>query len=246
MMARLVFLPGSGAPQGLAGTFGGSGPRDGHPPSRGAGGLRPGSPRRPEADESTARRGVGSPGWESNFDLLIIGAGIVGSRVAYEAAGAGLKVALVDAGDFGGAASSGSSKLIHGGFRYLPMGDLGLVWESQRERKALLERVAPRLVRRMPMVLAAYRGGPKGPAMASAGVLAYGALCGFSGTGVALMGARGAQRLVPSLRTDGLTVCGLFDEGQTNDTRLVLADGTWGGRIERRCGQPRARHRPGS
>lgn len=160
---------------------------------------------------------------ESNFDLLVIGAGIVGSRVAYEAAGAGLKVALVDAGDFGGATSSGSSKLIHGGFRYLPMGDIALVWESQRERKALLERVAPRLVRRMPMVLAAYRGGPKGPAMASAGVLAYGALCGFSGTGVALMGARGAQRLVPSLRTDGLTVCGLFDEGQTNDSRLVLA-----------------------
>jgi glycerol-3-phosphate dehydrogenase len=157
------------------------------------------------------------------FDLLVIGGGIVGSRIAYEAAGAGLKVALVDAGDFGGATSSGSSKLIHGGFRYLPMGDVGLVWESQRERKALLERVAPGLVRRMPIVLAAYRGGPKGPAIASAGVLAYGALCGFSGTGVALLGARGAQRLVPSLRTDGLTICGLFDEGQTNDARLVLA-----------------------
>ena len=130
---------------------------------------------------------------EGSFDLLVIGAGIVGSRVAYEAARAGLKVALVDAGDFGGATSSGSSKLIHGGFRYLPMGDIGLVWESQRERNALLERVAPLLVRRMPMVLAAYRGGPKGPAIASAGVLAYGALCGFSGTGVALTGARGAQ-----------------------------------------------------
>jgi glycerol-3-phosphate dehydrogenase len=73
------------------------------------------------------------------------------------------------------------------------------------------------------MLLAAYRGGPKGPAIASAGVLAYGALCGFRGTGVALLGARGAQRLVPSLRTDGLSVCGLFDEGQTNDSRLVLA-----------------------
>jgi glycerol-3-phosphate dehydrogenase len=157
------------------------------------------------------------------FDLLVIGAGIIGSRIAYDAAGAGLKVALVDAGDFGGATSSGSSKLIHGGFRYLPMGDLSLVWESQRERKALLGSVAPNLVRRMPMLLAAYRGGPKGPAIASAGVLAYGALCGFRGTGVALLGARGAQRLVPSLRTDGLSVCGLFDEGQTNDSRLVLA-----------------------
>jgi glycerol-3-phosphate dehydrogenase len=157
------------------------------------------------------------------FDLLVIGAGIIGSRIAYDAARAGLKVALVDAGDFGGATSSGSSKLIHGGFRYLPMGDLSLVWESQRERKVLLRSVAPNLVRRLPMLLAAYRGGPKGPAIASAGVLAYGALCGFRGTGVALLGARGAQRLVPSLRTDGLSVCGLFDEGQTNDSRLVLA-----------------------
>jgi glycerol-3-phosphate dehydrogenase len=165
--------------------------------------------------------------WErlgsARFDLLVIGAGIIGSRIAYEAARAGLAVVLVDAGDFGGATSSGSTKLIHGGFRYLPMGDLGLVWESQRERASLMSRIAPRLVRRMPMVLAAYRGGPTGPGLAGAGVLAYGALCGFRGTGVGLTGARGAQRLIPSLNTDGLTVCGLFDEGQTNDARLVLA-----------------------
>jgi glycerol-3-phosphate dehydrogenase len=165
--------------------------------------------------------------WEhldgGRFDLLVIGAGIIGSRIAYEAARAGLKVALVDAGDFGGGTSSGSTKLIHGGFRYLPMGDLGLVWESQRERASLMARIAPRLVRRMPMVLAAYRGGPTGPGLASAGVLAYGALCGFRGTGVGLTGARGAQRLIPSLNTAGLTICGLFDEGQTNDARLVLA-----------------------
>jgi glycerol-3-phosphate dehydrogenase len=160
---------------------------------------------------------------ERTFDLLVIGAGIIGSRIAYEAARAGLSVVLVDSGDFGGASSSGSSKLIHGGFRYLPMGDLGLVWESQRERRALMARVAPQLVHRMPIVLAAYRGGPKGPALAGAGVLAYGALCGFRGTGVGLVGAHGAQRLVPFLRTDGLSVCGLFDEGQTNDARLVFA-----------------------
>src|SRR6202140_5303438 len=92
------------------------------------------------------------------YDVLVIGAGIIGSRIAYEAARAGLTVALVDAGDFGGATSSGSSKLIHGGFRYLPMGDLPLVWESQQERRALMGHVAPYLVRRMPMVLAAYRG----------------------------------------------------------------------------------------
>ncbi|HEY8863463.1 MAG TPA: glycerol-3-phosphate dehydrogenase/oxidase [Candidatus Dormibacteraeota bacterium] len=160
---------------------------------------------------------------KSSFHLLVIGAGIIGSRIAFEAARAGLSVALVDAGDFGGATSSSSSKLIHGGFRYLPMGDLSLVWESQRERRALMDHVAPNLVRRMPIVLAAYLGRPRGPMTAAAGVLAYGAMCGFRGTGVGLVGARAAEHLVPSLRTDGLSVCGMFDEGQTNDARLVLA-----------------------
>jgi glycerol-3-phosphate dehydrogenase len=157
------------------------------------------------------------------FDVLVIGAGIIGSRIAFEASRAGLTVALVDAGDFGGATSSGSSKLIHGGFRYLPMGDLALVWESQRERRALMGHVASHLVGRMPMLLAAYKGGATGPITAAAGVLAYGALCGFRGTGVALAGVRSAQQLVPELRTGGLNVCGRFDEGQTNDARLVLA-----------------------
>src|ERR1700681_1586405 len=101
-----------------------------------------------QRDVSWERLGAGT------FDLLVIGAGIIGSRIAYEAARAGLTVALADAGDFGGPPSSGSSKLIHGGFRYLPMGDLALVWESQRERRALMRHVAPHLVRRMPMVLA--------------------------------------------------------------------------------------------
>ncbi|HET6310273.1 MAG TPA: glycerol-3-phosphate dehydrogenase/oxidase [Candidatus Nitrosotalea sp.] len=160
---------------------------------------------------------------KSSFHLLVIGAGIIGSRIALEAARAGLSVAVVDAGDFGGATSSSSSKLIHGGFRYLPMLDLSLVWESQRERRALMDHVAPNLVRRMPIVLAAYRGRPRGPMTAAAGVLAYGAMCGFRGTGVGLVGARAAEHLVPSLRTEGLTVCGMFDEGQTNDARLVLA-----------------------
>jgi glycerol-3-phosphate dehydrogenase len=72
-------------------------------------------------EESWDRLGRG------RFDLLVIGAGIIGARIAFEAARAGLSVALVDAGDFGGATSSASSKLIHGGFRYLPMGDLQLV-----------------------------------------------------------------------------------------------------------------------
>src|SRR5215469_9925272 len=92
----------------------------------------------------------------AHVDLLVIGAGIIGARVAYEAARHGLSVALVDAGDFGGGTSSASSKLVHGGFRYLPMGDIGLVRESQNERRMLIEHIAPNLVRPLPFLLPVY------------------------------------------------------------------------------------------
>src|SRR5215469_4797800 len=89
-------------------------------------------------------------------DLLVVGAGIIGARVAFEAAKRGLSVALIDAGDFGGGTSSASSKLVHGGFRYLPMGDIALVRESQLERRMLIERIAPNLVRPLPFLLPVY------------------------------------------------------------------------------------------
>src|SRR2546427_5399460 len=98
------------------------------------------------------------------FDLLVVGAGIIGARTALEAARLGARVALVDAGDFGGATSSASSKLVHGGFRYLQMGDVRLVRESLRERHALLRSVAAHLVRPLTFVMPAYRGGPPPPA----------------------------------------------------------------------------------
>jgi hypothetical protein len=94
---------------------------------------------------------------ERRFDLLVIGGGIVGAGIANEAAQAGLAVALVDRGDFGGATSSASSKLIHGGLRYLRLGDVKLVREAHRERRALLKTVAPHLVRRLPFLFPLYR-----------------------------------------------------------------------------------------
>ena len=97
------------------------------------------------------------------FDLLVIGGGIVGAGIANEAARAGLAVALVDRGDFGAATSSASSKLIHGGLRYLRLGDVKLVREAHRERRALLETVAPHLVRRLPFLFPLYRDGPYRP-----------------------------------------------------------------------------------
>src|SRR5207245_8967458 len=98
------------------------------------------------------------------FDLLVIGAGIVGAGIAATAARHGLAVALVDRGDFGGGTTSASSKLIHGGLRYLRLGHVRLVRAAHKERRALLSVVAPQLVRLIPFLLPLYRGGPYRPA----------------------------------------------------------------------------------
>ena len=113
---------------------------------------------------------------DRRFDLLVVGGGIIGAGIAAHAARAGLAVALVDAGDFGGATSSASSKLIHGGLRYLRLGDVRLVREAHHERRLLTTIVAPHLVRRIPFLLPLYRSGPYRPAVVQSGIVLYSVL----------------------------------------------------------------------
>ena len=157
------------------------------------------------------------------FDVLVIGGGIIGARVALEAAAAGASVALVEARDFGSGTSSASSKLVHGGLRYLQMYDFGLVREAHHERRALLDRIAPHLVRPQTFVLPVYRGGPHRTATIGAGLLAYSTLSAFRHTRTRMLSRGRARRLVPSLRMEGLVAAGLYEDAQTNDSRLVLA-----------------------
>jgi glycerol-3-phosphate dehydrogenase len=157
------------------------------------------------------------------FDLVVIGAGIIGARVAYEAAEAGAAVAMIDAHDFGSATSSASSKLVHGGLRYLQMHDFDLVREAHHERRALLDRLAPHLVRPLPFVLPVYRGGLGATAMVGAALLTYSALSGFHHSQNRLVSARTARRLVPHVNTEGMTAAGVYEDAQTHDSRLVLA-----------------------
>src|SRR5262250_2419946 len=91
------------------------------------------------------------------FDVLVIGGGITGAGVALDAAARGLSVALVEQGDFAAGTSSRSTKLVHGGLRYLPLGDIRQVREDLAERERLL-RNAPHLVRPLPFVLPLYAG----------------------------------------------------------------------------------------
>jgi glycerol-3-phosphate dehydrogenase len=155
-------------------------------------------------------------------DLLVIGGGIVGSRVAYEGARAGLRVALIDQGDFGGATSSASSKLIHGGLRYLATGDLTLVRELQRERAVLRSQIAPHLIRPLSLVLAVERTRSREAAKLVAALALYTAVSGFRKPRPRLLRCRQAAELVP-FEESAIYACGLVDEASTHDARLALA-----------------------
>jgi glycerol-3-phosphate dehydrogenase len=156
------------------------------------------------------------------LDVLVIGGGIIGAGIAAAGARAGLAVGLIDRGDFGGATSTASSKLIHGGLRYLRLGDVGLVRESLHERRVLTRVVAPHLVRRIPFLFPLYRGGPYGPAAIQAGLVLYGA---FARSRLhRLASPEQAQEHVPSLRVEGLRSCGVYADATTHDGRLCLAN----------------------
>src|SRR2546423_15066426 len=96
---------------------------------------------------------------ETPVDVLIIGGGITGVGIARDAAMRGFRTAVIDKSDFGAGTSSHSSRLIHGGIRYLEQGAFRLVFEASHERRVLL-RIAPHLVRPLAFLFPVYRGGP--------------------------------------------------------------------------------------
>jgi len=156
------------------------------------------------------------------FDLLVVGGGIVGAGIAEAASAHGLSVALVDKGDFGSATSSASSKLIHGGLRYLRLGDVGLVREAHHERRILMTVVAPHLVRRLPFLFPLYDEGPFRPWVVQTGIVLYSTIARARLNGP--IAVERARRMVPQLRAEGLRKCSLYADAWTNDGRLTLAN----------------------
>lgn len=158
------------------------------------------------------------------FDLVVVGAGIQGAAVARDAALRGLSVLLVDARDVAAGTSSRSSRLVHGGLRYLRHGHFALVREALHERERLL-RLCPHLVRPVPMLMPFYRGGSVSPWAMRAGTWLYRWLAGRS----TLPRARGlsadaALAAFPGLRRDGLRSALVFFDAATQDARLTLAN----------------------
>lgn len=166
------------------------------------------------------RRAIEAAG-SGELDLLVIGGGITGAGAALDAATRGLRVALVEARDLASGTSSASSKLIHGGLRYLEMGDFGLVREALRERELLLTRLAPHLVEPVPF-LWPLRGRGWERAYLGAGLALYDTIGGArSVPRHRHLSRRGTLRVAPALRDFAGAV--QFYDAAEDDARMVLA-----------------------
>jgi len=157
------------------------------------------------------------------FDLIVIGGGITGVGTARDAALRGLRVALFEKGDFASGTSSKSSKLIHGGLRYLEHGELGLVFESVSERR-VQTKVAPHLVRPLPFLIPIYKGVRPGLEIMNVGLWIYDSLALFRAPRLhrTFRGAKAALALEPQLRSAGLRGALEYYDCATDDARLVL------------------------
>ena len=173
-------------------------------------------------DRADALRRLGT----ETLDVVVVGGGVVGAGAALDAASRGLTVGLLERHDWAAGTSSRSSRLAHGGLRYLEQFEFGLVREALGERGLLLERLAPHLVTPVPFILPLTRGWER-PYL-GAGVALYDALSRISRSGAPLKGhrhlsRRGVQRLSPGLATDQITGAIGFYDAQIDDARHTLA-----------------------
>ena len=156
------------------------------------------------------------------FDLLVVGGGITGAGVARDAALRGLRVALVEKDDYASGTSSRSSRLVHGGVRYLEHGQLGLVFESSRERRTL-QQIAPHLVRPLAFTWPVYKGARVPRWKLGAGLALYDVLSLFRNRRHERLDLAGVHRREPALRTEALVGGALYWDAATDDVRLTLA-----------------------
>ncbi|NUL46562.1 glycerol-3-phosphate dehydrogenase/oxidase [Cellulosimicrobium funkei] len=164
-------------------------------------------------------------------DVAVVGGGITGVGVALDAASRGLSVALLEGEDLGSGTSGYSSKLVHGGLRYLARMDLAVAWESAVERHRLMSRIAPHLIHPLAFVIPELVGTPRGEAaLTGAGVGIYDLLRRAAGTRGSvlprpqLLSAPAVSALVPALDPTSVRRGLVYWDGQVNDdVRLVLA-----------------------
>jgi glycerol-3-phosphate dehydrogenase len=160
---------------------------------------------------------------EAPLDLLVIGGGIVGSGIARDAAMRGLRTGLVEQHDFASGTSSRSSRLLHGGIRYLAQGRVGLVHEASVEKK-IIHHIAPHLANPLPFLFPTYCTNRHWSLwQLKIGVKIYDLLCRGKNLGnSSWLNPEETREKVPGLNADGLTGAVRYFDGLTNDARLVL------------------------
>ncbi|MGW2511024.1 glycerol-3-phosphate dehydrogenase/oxidase [Streptomyces scopuliridis] len=180
---------------------------------------------------------------ERELDVLVVGAGVVGAGTALDAVTRGLATGLVEARDWASGTSSRSSKLIHGGLRYLEMLDFALVREALKERGLLLEKLAPHLVKPVPFLYPLQQRGWE-RLYAGSGVALYDAMSVSSGHGRGLpvhrhLSRRHALRVAPCLKKDALVGALQYYDAQMDDARyvatLVRTAATYGAHVASRA-----------
>ena len=159
---------------------------------------------------------------DETYDVLVVGGGIVGAGIVRDAAMRGLRAALVEQSDFASGTSSRSSRLLHGGLRYLAQGRVGLVREASKEKR-VIHRIAPHLAEPLPFLFPTHRGTPWTRWKLWPGVKIYDLLCGGRNLGR----SRGLSRdelceRLPGIAKDHLTGGVRYFDGLTNDARLVI------------------------
>jgi glycerol-3-phosphate dehydrogenase len=156
------------------------------------------------------------------LDVLVIGGGIVGAGVARDAALRGLRTALIDQGDFASGTSSRSSRLLHGGMRYLAQGRIGLVREASREKR-VLGHIAPHLAQPLAFIFPGRKGTSWARWKLAVGAKLYDLLCGMRNFGRSTVFSREKTvKVLPGLATKDLTGAVRYFDALTNDARLVL------------------------
>lgn len=159
---------------------------------------------------------------EKNYDLLIIGGGITGAGIALDAASRGLRCVLIEKKDFASGTSSKSTKLIHGGLRYLKQFEIALVREVGRER-ATVHRLAPHLVRSEKMLLPLIKDGTYGKILTSVGLMVYDVLAGVEKADQRkMLSKEETLRIEPLIDESVLEGGGIYAEYRTDDARLTI------------------------